>query len=114
MYIGELSKRTGLSLRAIRLYEEKGLIQTVQRKGRYRIYSDSDVDLLNLISEAKSLGITLAQLKTAIVYKDGKVDWSHVSRFLGEFQKSLESEIARLNEKVLGVKQCISEINSCE
>lgn len=52
MYIGELSKRTGFSIRAIRLYEEKGLIQTVQRKGRYRIYNESDVDLLNLISEA--------------------------------------------------------------
>lgn len=48
MFIGEVSRKTGLSIKAIRLYEELGLIQTPQRQGRYRIYKHSDVDILNL------------------------------------------------------------------
>jgi MerR family copper efflux transcriptional regulator len=74
MYIGEASKETGLSIKAIRFYEEIGLIKQPQRKGRYRIYKETDIELLALIKEAKDLGITLSKLKGVIVYNNGKVD----------------------------------------
>ena len=47
MYIGELSKRTGLSVKAIRLYEEKGLVKPPLRVGRYRVYQESDIEVFN-------------------------------------------------------------------
>jgi DNA-binding transcriptional MerR regulator len=113
MYIGEVAKKTGLSIKAIRFYEEKGLIIPLPRKGRYRFYSESHVDILNLIKEAKLLGTTLSQLKKAIVYKNGDIDWSHVETFLLETKHQLSLQMIDLNNKVKRVEQCIVEIGSC-
>ena len=49
MYIGEVAKKTSLSIRAIRLYEEKGLIKPLPRKGKYRVYNKSHIEILHLI-----------------------------------------------------------------
>lgn len=75
MYIGEASKKSGLSIKAIRFYEAIGLIKQPERKGRYRLYEETDIEILVLIKEAKELGITLSKLQGVIVYKDGKADW---------------------------------------
>lgn len=52
-----------------------GLIRQPQSKGRYRVYEESDIEILVLIKEAKQLGITLSKLQGVIVYTNGKVDW---------------------------------------
>jgi len=113
MYIGEIAKKTGLSIKAIRFYEEKGLLMPLPRKGRYRIYNDSHVDILNLIKEAKLLGSSLSQLKHAIVYKNGEIDWSVIETFLHEVKSQLSLQVIDLNNKVKRVEQCLLEINSC-
>jgi DNA-binding transcriptional MerR regulator len=113
MYIGEVAKKTGLSIKAIRLYEEKGLIMPPPRNGRYRVYSESHIDILNLIKEAKLLGVTLSQLKSAIVYKNGNVEWSFVGRFLSDIKVKLLLEIDELNNKVKRVETCMLGIESC-
>lgn len=62
MYIGALSKLTGASQKAIRHYESLGLIPVPQRKGRYRIYSEMDADLICMIKRAQSLGFSLKEI----------------------------------------------------
>jgi len=52
MYIGEISKKTDLSIKAIRFYEKTGLIRRPKRMSRYRVYQKTDVELLILIKEA--------------------------------------------------------------
>lgn len=113
MYIGEVATKTGVSIKAIRLYEEKGLIMPLPRKGRYRVYNESHIEILNLIKEAKLLGTTLSQLKGAIVYKNGDVDWSYVENFLLDIKLQLSLQIINLNKKVQRVEKCLSEIGSC-
>ncbi|WP_261844865.1 MerR family transcriptional regulator [Aliamphritea ceti] len=113
MYIGEVANKTGLSIKAIRFYEEKGLIMPPPRKGRYRVYSDTHIDILNLIKEAKSLGTTLSQLKSAIVYKNGEVDWSYIESFLADIKLQLLLQIDDLNSKVQKVEKCLLDIESC-
>ena len=113
MYIGEVARKTGLSLKAIRLYEEKGLIMSPPRKGRYRVYNESHVEILNLIKEAKSLGTTLSQIKSAIVYNNGDVDWSHVEKFLFDIKLQLSLQIQDLDNKVKSVEKCLLAIESC-
>lgn len=113
MYIGQIAKKTGLSIKAIRLYEERGLIMPPPRKGKYRVYSESHVDILTLIKEAKTLGITLSQLKDAIVYKNGEVDWSSLEKFLSEFKLELTLKVQELNRQLKRVEKCLSEIESC-
>jgi len=113
MYIGEVSKKTGLSIKAIRLYEEKGLILPPPRNGKYRVYGDSHIEILNLIKEAKLLGVTLSQLKELIVYQDGEADWSAIGSFLLDIRQQLRDQIADMEKKIERIESCISEIDNC-
>ncbi|WHT21481.1 MerR family DNA-binding transcriptional regulator [Crossiella sp. CA-258035] len=49
MRIGELSKRTGVSIRMLRYYEEQGLLQPNRTEAGYRIYADADVERVGKI-----------------------------------------------------------------
>jgi len=111
MYIGEASKKTGLSIKAIRFYEKIGLINPPERIGRYRIYKDTEIELLLLIKEAKELGVTLSQLKGVIVYNNGKVDWAKIKLFLAELRKQLIHKIDDIKEKIANLDACYDQIN---
>lgn len=110
MYIGEASKRTGLSIKAIRFYEEVGLINPPERRGRYRVYKDREIELLVLIKEAKALGVSLSQLQGVIVYHDGQVDWAKIKLFLAELRTQLLLQIEDLQEKVINLDACYEQI----
>lgn len=60
--IGELCATFGISARAIRLYEDKGLLQPRRINGG-RVYTHRDHVRLRLILRAKSIGSSLAQIK---------------------------------------------------
>lgn len=110
MYIGEVAKITGLSVKAIRLYEEKGLIRVPPRSGRYRIYNKTDIEILNLIVEAKKLGVTLASLKDVIVYKDNSPDWLRIKSFLIEIKAKLFEQKQEIDKRIKLVDSCILQI----
>jgi MerR family copper efflux transcriptional regulator len=111
MYIGEAAKITGLSIKAIRFYEEKGLIKPPNRVGRYRVYHNTEIELLILIKEAKELGVTLAQLKGIIVYHNGQVDWENIKRFLSEIRQQLVLRISDIQNKIERLDICYHQIN---
>ncbi|TEW44067.1 MerR family transcriptional regulator [Psychromonas algicola] len=111
MYIGEASKQTGLSIKAIRFYEEQGLIMRPERKGRYRVYNKTDIELLTLIKEAKELGITLSKLKGVIIYSNGKVDWNNIKVFLKDTKKELVNQIETINKNIKSLDKCYNQIN---
>lgn len=61
MHIGEASRRTGLTPRAIRLYESAGIIRAPARgEGGYRHFSEQDVQTLHFVRGARDLGFDLA------------------------------------------------------
>lgn len=66
MYIGYIAKLTGASRKAIHHYESLGLIPVPQRMGRYRIYSETDVNLICMIRRAQSLGFSLKEMAGVI------------------------------------------------
>lgn len=111
MYIGEISKKTGLSIKAIRFYEQKGLIRRPERIGRYRVYQETDIELLILIKEAKALGVTLSQLKGFITYNDGQVDWANIKIFLREIRVQLVNQIDDIKNKIDSLDKCYHQIN---
>lgn len=63
--IGELSREFGVTLRALRFYENKGLISP-QRDGLSRLYSPGDRNRLALILKGKKLGFTLTEISRMI------------------------------------------------
>src|SRR5215472_17921874 len=71
--ISELSREFGVTLRALRFYENKGLIAP-RRDGNLRLYSESDRTRLAAIVTGKKLGFTLAEIRAMIAARDGTRD----------------------------------------
>jgi DNA-binding transcriptional MerR regulator len=57
MFIGELSRRTGVSTRGLRYYEEQGLLHPQRRSSGYRDFDVSDVDLVRRIRVLLAAGL---------------------------------------------------------
>lgn len=62
--IGKLSEITGISIKTIRFYEEKGLLSPIEvdRWTNYRYYDESSIDRLSQIAYLKNLGLTLNEI----------------------------------------------------
>ncbi|MET9593507.1 MerR family transcriptional regulator [Streptomyces sp. NPDC006516] len=64
MQIGEVARRTELSLRTIRHYEESGLVvPSARSRGGFRLYTEGDVARLMVIRRMKPLGFTLDEMR---------------------------------------------------
>ena len=58
MRIGELSKRTGVSPRSLRYYEEQGLLSSARSGAGQRHYSDAEVERVSLIRQLFDAGMS--------------------------------------------------------
>jgi DNA-binding transcriptional MerR regulator len=64
MTVGELSRRTGVSLKTIREYEARRLIYSAGRSDRnYRLFDDTAPWCARVIDELRSLGLTLKEIE---------------------------------------------------
>jgi DNA-binding transcriptional MerR regulator len=59
----ECSTRTGLTVRALRVYEEYGLVAPRRSAGGWRLYGETELIRLNTISVLKAAGLSLAEIK---------------------------------------------------
>src|SRR4028118_1422145 len=68
--VGEVSRRSGIGIEALRFYERSGLLD---RPGRtysgYRLYDESVLERLAFIKQAQILGFTLDEIKQLIAHK---------------------------------------------
>lgn len=62
MNIGELSRKTGVSLRSLRYYEEKALLNPIRLENGYRDYTESDIERVRIIQLYFSLGLTVKEI----------------------------------------------------
>src|SRR3569832_1838580 len=96
--IGELAARTGLSVSAIRFWEEKGLIETLRTRGGQRRFLRSDIRRLSFALIAQQLGFSLQQISRELaVLPQGRTptaaDWAKLSR---GFRRQLDERIAAM------------------
>lgn len=67
MKIGELAKRSGCSVQAIRYYEKEGLIPLAPRtEGNFRLYGSPALEKLSFIKNCRALDLTLGEIKHLI------------------------------------------------
>jgi MerR family redox-sensitive transcriptional activator SoxR len=64
--IGDLARRTGLSVSAIRFYEARGLVGAVRTGGNQRRFMRSDIRRLSFALIAQRLGLTLAEIEAEL------------------------------------------------
>lgn len=66
MTVGELSRRTGVSVKALRNYTDWGLIETLGRSpSNYRLYPSEALWCVHAIRELRGLSLTLAEIREA-------------------------------------------------
>jgi DNA-binding transcriptional MerR regulator len=88
--IGELAQEFDTTTRAIRFYEDQGLISP-KREGQKRIYNSSDRITIKLIMRGKRLGFSLAESKELIeLYSSGDNNQKQHSRVLEQVRISRE------------------------
>lgn len=94
--IGELAKATGLSSDTIRFYESKGLLAPSHRtESGYRQFSSTDVQRLQFIQRAKSVGFTLDEIGELLALK--LQPQGHTCE---EVKQRTEQKLVTVNEKI--------------
>ena len=104
MRIGDLARQAGLSIRAIRYYEERGLLQPVARTpGNYRLYDYQALRILKTFRRLKMLGMGLDDISelNGIYAREGDCTGSLRGRFLGMIQERTEEIDRRIEELTL-------------
>ena len=107
--IGELARRTGLSVSAIRFYEERGLVEALRTSGNQRRFLRGDIRRLSFILIAQRLGLSLAEIEEALAgLPQGRTpnaaDWKRIS---GSIRKRIEDQIASLEKMRDSLDGCI-------
>ena len=75
MQIGEVAKRTSLTVDAIRFYEKRKLLpKAVRSAGRFRLYGEGTVERLHFIQQMQGLGFSLREVGELIQLPERKVD----------------------------------------
>jgi DNA-binding transcriptional MerR regulator len=65
--IGEVARRTGLTVKAVRRYADGGLVAPAGRTGsNYRLYDERAVALLSLVRTLRALGVDLASIRRVL------------------------------------------------
>lgn len=68
--IGEVARRGGVSVEALRYYEREGLVESLGRDAnRYRLYDDGAVRQVRFIKRAQDVGFTLKDIKELLSLK---------------------------------------------
>ena len=111
MSIGELSRRTGLSVSAIRFYEARGLVTAVRTSGNQRRFLRADIRRLSFAQIAQQLGLTLGEISAELAtLPQGRAptrqDWRGISR---RIRGALERRIHTLEK----TRELLDGCNGC-
>ena len=109
--IGELSKRSGVAISALRFYEQLGLIASHRTAGNQRRYQRHMLRRVSLVSVARRLGIPLSDVQTALseVPLDRtptQSDWQRASRVWKSTLEERRRAIERLERELTGCIGC--------
>ncbi|MEV6647880.1 MerR family transcriptional regulator [Amycolatopsis sp. NPDC051371] len=101
MRIGELSKRTGVSSRSLRYYEEQGLLTSSRSDAGQRHYSDAVVERVSLIRQLFDAGLSSRVIASVLPCVEtpgdaGVVEQAFVT--MTSERDRIDAEIARLVE----------------
>lgn len=98
MTIGQLSRRTGVPVTALRRHEGMGLIRTLGRSaGGYRLFDESAIGCVHAVRELRALGLTEAEIaELADAYRTGRDIRTHVADVLDAVRGRLEARATLL------------------
>lgn len=107
--IGQMARRTGLAVSAIRYYETQGLIRPARNAGGQRRFLRSDIRRLSFVRIAQRFGFTLPRIAALMANLPDertptKRDWEKISR---QFRITLDAQILALEQLRDNLDGCI-------
>jgi MerR family redox-sensitive transcriptional activator SoxR len=107
--IGELARRTGLSVSAIRFYESRHLVQATRGSGNQRRFMRSDIRRLSFALIAQQLGLTLAEIEAELStlapgHSPTQAEWGAIA---ARMRGALAAKIAMLQKTQELLDGCI-------
>jgi DNA-binding transcriptional MerR regulator len=108
--ISDLAREFDVTPRAIRFYEDQGLLAP-RRDGQRRIYTPRDRTRLKLTLRGKRLGLTLSEIRELIdMYEPGRDERPQLERFLAV----LEAHKGSLLQQRADIEAQLSELEAFE
>ncbi|MCG8707065.1 Cu(I)-responsive transcriptional regulator [Brenneria sp. 4F2] len=110
MNISDVAKKTGLSRKTIRFYEEKGILTAPLRsENGYRSYSGHHIEELTLLRQARQVGFTLDECKELVaLFNDPLRRSADVKARTMQRVKAIEAqmeELAAMRQRLLALTQ---------
>jgi DNA-binding transcriptional MerR regulator len=110
MGIQEVASELGVTMRALRFYEDKGLIAP-QRVGTTRIYSRREVARARLVLRGRRLGFSVREIKEFLDLYD--VDPEHAEQ-MRRFIVRVRERLAELEHRKSAIEETIAELRVLE
>lgn len=114
MTVGAAAEAAGVSPKAVRLWESKGLLPPTERtEAGYRLFTEEDVAVLRFIRQAKALDLSLAEIKDILdLQRGGGTPCSRVTELLdthlAEIDRTL-ADLRRLRHTLTTVRRAARE-----
>ena len=108
--VGELSRRTGKTVRALRLYEECGLLEPAKRSsGGFRLYSGGAVIRVRWISQLQELGFTLQEIRLVL---KGWEQQDSAPAAMSEVTELYQQKLTETRERIANLRALEAELAS--
>ncbi|MDA7430729.1 redox-sensitive transcriptional activator SoxR [Primorskyibacter aestuariivivens] len=109
--IGFVAERTGLSVSAIRFYEDQGLVHPHRNAGGQRAFERSDIRRLSFVLIAQTLGFSIAEIREALASLPENrtpttADWTRISNRFGAVLDEKIAQMQALRDKLDGCIGC--------
>lgn len=101
--ISQFSKISGLTVKALRYYDEQGILKPSYRDKNtlYRYYDENNLKKAQLIRLLRSLDFSISEMREALEMVNNETDFTYI----------LQEKIAAINENILREKELIKKIN---
>lgn len=98
--VGQAAGVAGITPKAARLYEARGLIPPAERSNAgYRLYTDDDVATLRFIGQARTLGLRLDEIGDILaIRRDGTAPCHHVLQLIDQHIAGIDRTITELGQ----------------
>ncbi len=103
--ISVAAELTGMHPQTLRVYEQKGLVNPGRSRGNTRLYSQADIERLNLISKLTDEGINLAGVVRILDMRERQLEFETVIDELRSRVRELEDEVHeyRMRERIVAL-----------
>ncbi len=116
MQIGRLARLAGVSVKALRYYEEIGVLDRPTRTpSGYRDYAADALDRVRFVRASQASGLTLGEIREIVAFRDrGESPCAHVTQLLGQRANQIDRQIDDLRRARTVISELVERARSLD